>query len=318
MSWQFRLRRQWVFLRQLFWESFRQRFLVSFIASIAFGILIAVLNANFYDTKIWDGFYTFPDIENLFCEYTDMKRLIRQPVNTFTNFIYIINGMYFWSKGMEDIRRKRAYNLITANHFYSFVASIICFYVFACSTFFHSSLIEFASDMDFSSVYSISLFPLMYFTHRVWLSSRGLKSNVKHWNERLILVIVFTAMYLVLTFIVPMKYAHQIVATFILLLFALGYYLERKERGQANNKYLFGTLITIFLALVFFKMDFAKIMCDPHFIIHPHSLWHLLNGISILYLYMYIRSEGYKPEYDDLRSNLKWLANEKVKSKMKG
>ncbi len=313
MSWHYRLRRQLVFIRQLFWESFRQRFLVSFIATIAFGILIAVLNSFFYDTKIWDSFVTDKDIENMFCEFTDMKRLIRQPINTFTNFIYIVNGMFFWSKGMEDIKKKRAYNLITANHFYSFTVSIICFYVFASSTFFHSSLTEFASDMDFSSVYSITLFPLMYFTHRVSLSARGLKSNVKYWYERLALVIVFFSLYLVLTFLIPMKYAHQIVASFIVILFSLGYYIERKEKGHANKKYLWGTLITIVLALIFFKFDFAKIMCEPHFIIHPHSLWHIFNGLSIFYLYLYIRSEGYKPEYDDMRTNLHLIAEEKVK-----
>ncbi len=311
MHWKFKLRRHFVFLRQLFWEAFREKMLISFVATCVFATLIVMLNNFFYDSHIWDGFYTETGIEDVFCEFTDMKRFVRQPINTFTNFIYLINGMYFFSKGLEDMKKKRSYNLITANHFYSFVLSFISFYVFATSSFFHSSLVEVASDMDFSGVYSISLFPLMYLSHRVLLTVRGKDTSKKYWTERLILIILFSSIYLLLTFVIPMHYVHPIVGTFILLIIGFGTYLEKKS-PNTNKDYLIATGISITMAVVFFEFDFKKIMCNPHILIYPHSLWHLFNGMSIFFFYLYIRSESYKPEHDNLRSNLKRLAHDKV------
>ena len=53
------------------------------------------------------------------------------------------------------------------------------------------------------AVYSLSLFPLMYFTHRVWLLSAGLPSNTKHTKSTTTVVTVFSILYLLLTFFLP-------------------------------------------------------------------------------------------------------------------
>ncbi len=308
MNWHFKLRRNLVFWRQLFFEAYRERILVSFVATIVFGTSISMLNTFFYDAHFWDGFSVEKGIDTLFCEFTDMKNLIRQPINTFTNFIYIFNAVFIFTKGLEDIKKKRSYNLITANHFYSFVLAFIMLYVFATSTFFHSSLTDFASDMDFSGVYSITLFPLMYFSHRALLIYRGKPTNVKHWNERLIMISLFTALYSFMTFVVPLGFVHNGVLISILLMIVLIVYTEKKSALRSDNRYIIGTGITIFIAMVFFKLDFAKILCNPYSYINPHSLWHLFNGVSMFLIYLYIRSEGYKPEYDDLRNNLRLKA----------
>ncbi len=318
MNLRFRIRRHFVFLRQLFWEAFREKFLVALVITVLFGLLISILNHFFYDTSVWYSFIIEPDIENVFCETPDMKNLIRQPFNTFTNFIYLINGLFFFSKGIEDIKKNRNYNLITANRFYSFTLAAIMFYIFLCSSFFHASLVEVASNMDYSSVYSIALFPLMYFTHRVSLVVRGLPSNVKHKRERLILIIVFSVIYILLTFVIPMDVVHPIVGSFIALMIIFGIYLELKSRGKTNKRHLFGSLITLIIAIVFFEFDFAKIMCAPDFFIFPHNFWHLFNGVSMFFLYLYIRSESYQPEYDKLRLDLRDRAHQFVERKYIG
>ena len=308
MHWRYRLKKRFVFLRQLFVEAYRERFIVSVVALSVFATSIAILNNYFYDTGVWSGYNIEPDIENWFCEFTDMKRVVRQPINTFTNFIYLIFGMYFISKGFGDIKRKRTFNLITANHFYSFVLAAISFYVFVCSSFFHSSLVKVASNLDFSAVYSITLFPLMYLSHRFLLFIRNKPSNVKHWNERLLMIIIFTTIYIILTFIVPLTYVHEFVGIFILLIFSFGYYLEKKDSNQTNKNYLLLSVLSIIIAIVFFEFDIKKIWCHPHSWINPHSLWHLFNGTSLMFFYMYIRSERYDYEKDNLRKRV----NDKV------
>ncbi len=317
MHWRYRVRRQLVFLRHLFWEAYRERILLSLVSTIVFGSLISIANKVFYGSHFWDKFPHEADISVWFCEYTDMERLVRQPINTFTNFIYLIMGFFFLSKGLEDIKKKRQYNLITANHFYSFVLAIISFYTFSCSTLFHASLVSFASNMDFSAVYSITLFPLMYFTHRVTLALRGKPSNVKHWNERLMMIVIFGAAYVLLTFVISLHYVHPIVAAIIIAVLTFGFYLEKRDPGQTNKDYLIGTSVTIVLAVIFFEFDIKKIWCDPNGVINPHSLWHLFNGASIFFFYLYIRSERYNHEMDALRTTIRTHVHAKLERRQK-
>ncbi|MFT5070400.1 MAG: hypothetical protein ACI8V8_000359 [Chitinophagales bacterium] len=288
-----------VYLRTIIWQFYSDKIYYAVGASVVFGLVIYMLNHFLYPSNFWFSFTTNTGVDTWFCERTDMLKIVRQPINTFTNFGYLVNAIFFLGKGISDSKKHRAFNLITANPFYSWVLGFVSLYTFACSTFFHSSLIEFASNLDFSAVYSISLFPLMYFTHRFILLLRGKPSNVKHPKETTWLVIAFTLVYLILTFAVPMNYVHPIVVGFIVSTGILGYILERKDPNKTVKAYLLFMVIFITAAMVFFKMDIAKIGCNPDSFIQPHSLWHILNGFAVFYFYMYIRSENYIPEKDD-------------------
>jgi hypothetical protein len=312
MGWGFRLRRHLVFLRHLFWEAYRERILLSIVATILFATGISILNKIFYGHVIWERFYTESDINTFFCEYTDMSKLIRQPVNTFTNFVYFVIAIFCFSKGLEDIRKKRAYNLITANRFYSFTLAAIAIYTFMGSTLFHASLIEFFSKMDFSAVYSITLFPAMYFTHRVLLTVLGKPTNIRRARERLFLIVIFSIIYIILTFNLDMDVVHPAVAGIILLIITAGIYLERKNPGQTNKDYLIACIVSIVLAGILFELDIRKLFCNDLGRISPHSLWHIFNGTAVFFFYLYIRSEGYDESYDHLRLKLMENAHRRV------
>jgi hypothetical protein len=277
MSVGFRLRRHLVFLRHLFWEAYRERILVSIVATIVFATLISILNKIFYGHVIWERFYTESDAGTFFCEYTDMNKLIRQPVNTVTNFVYFVIAIYCFSKGMEDIKKDRAYNLITANRFYSFTLAAVMLYTFIGSTLFHSSLIEFFSKMD---------------------------TNIRRSKERFFLIGIFSLIYLILSFNLDMSVVHPAVASIIVLIILTGVYLERKRPGQTNKNYLIACIVSILLAGLFFELDIKKIFCSDMGRISPHSLWHIFNGLSIFFFYLYIRSENYDASQDKLRLKL--------------
>jgi hypothetical protein len=169
-------------------------------------------------------------------------------------------------------------------------------YIFSASVFFHSSLIHFASELDFSAVYSLSLFPLMYFTHRVWLLKLGLPSNTRHPKSTRTVIVVFTLAYLLLTFFLP-EHGHlrdYVVLSIIITLIAFGIIVERSDRGKTNHYYLLASVVSILFAVMWFSFDVYKVMCDSESVIQPHSLWHLFSGISAFYFYMYIRSEKNK------------------------
>lgn len=288
-----------VYLRTIIWQFYKDKIYYAFGASILFGLIIYMLNHFFYPSSFWFNFTAENNIETWFCEKTDMLKLVRQPINTFTNFGYLVNAIFFFSKGLSDVKKPHSFNLITANPFYSLVLAITSLYTFACSTFFHSSLIETASTLDFSAVYSISLFPLLYFSHRFILLKRNKPTNVKHPTETRWLVAIFTIIYLTLTFVVPMSYVHQVVLGFIIATGSLGYFLESKDPGKTNKAYLLFMVIFITIAIVFFKMDIEKIGCNPDSFLQPHSIWHIGNSLAVFYFYLYIRSENYEPKKDE-------------------
>ena len=139
----------------------------------------------------------------------------------------------------------------------------------------------------------------MYFSHRFILLLRKKPTNIKHPIETRILVLLFTFIYGMLTFVISMKYVHPIVVGFITSTALLGFILERKDPGKTVKAYLVFMAVFITAAMVFFKMDIAKIGCNPDSFIQPHSLWHILNSFAVFYFYLYIRSENYKPEKDE-------------------
>jgi hypothetical protein len=282
------------------------------VATVLFATLISMLNKIFYGHVIWNRFYTEADAGTFFCEYTDMNKLIRQPVNTVTNFVYFVIAIYCFSKGMEDIKKNRAYNLITANRFYSFTLAAIMLYTFIGSTLFHSSLIEFFSKMDFSAVYSITLFPAMYFTHRVILTVQGKPTNTRRSKERILMIAIFSTIYVILSFNLDMSVVHPAVASIIILIILTGIYLERVHPGHTNKDFLIACIISILLAGVFFELDIKKIFCSDMGRISPHSLWHIFNGLSIFFFYLYIRSENYDETQDEMRTRLMQKAHQRV------
>jgi hypothetical protein len=285
-------------MQAILWRHHKYKIIAASIATAFFALLIFSINQLFYNIGFWDHFLFKQGIEVWFCEKTDLKNLIRQPVNTFTNITYLVNAVFFTVKGIQDYRRREPYNLITANSFYSFTLGAVSLYTFIGSTFFHASLIMFASKIDFSAVYSVSLYPLMYFTHRIWLLLTKRDSKVKHLKGMLLLIAVFTLIYITLTSFVSLKYVHEFVLFFIILTAIFGVVLEKADRAKSNKLYLWLTIIFISIAIIFFKLDIEKILCNPDSFFQPHSIWHICNGCAVFYFYLYIRSEHYNSAHD--------------------
>jgi len=271
-----------------------RRFIAIVSSAILFGILIWVLNHILPYQNVWNRFYTEADIGTFFCEQTYMDKVVRQPMNTFSNFIYLLAAILILRRGWKDRTKKNRYNIISANPYYSLALGGILLYIFCASVFFHSSLIHFASEMDFSAVYSLSLFPMMYFTHRVWLLRIGVASNQRHPRSTRILIAVFTVAYLMLNFFLPPQIRDYAVLGIIITVILFGIIVEREDKGKTNHYYLTACAASILFAVMWFGFDVHKVFCNPESVIQPHSLWHFFSGVAVFYFYMYIRSEKNK------------------------
>lgn len=268
-----------------------RRSVVFITGTVLFGLAIWWLNSLPGLRNFWQGYVIDSDIGTFFCEYTDMSKIVRQPINTFSNIVYLLPGLAILRRGWKDQGRHDRYNLVSANPFYSITLGGILIYIFCASTFFHSSLIGFASKLDFSAVYSLSLFPLMYFSHRVWLLLIGVPSNVKHTKSTATVITIASALYILLTFFLPHGTENYTVLSIIVLIAVFGFVVETRDRGRTNHRYLLVSIGCIAMAVMWFAFDIYKVLCVPDSYIQPHSLWHLFAGISVFYFYMYIRSE---------------------------
>lgn len=287
-----------VYLRSVIWQFYSDKIYLSVVLAFFLALIIYILNTFFYPSEFWLNFTMQKGADIWFCEFTDLKKLIRQPINSFTNFWYLVNGIFFLSKGIGDYKRKKYFNLITANPFYSIALAVISFYTFSASFFYHSSLLIVAHHLDYSAVYSITLFPLMYFLHRIILLFRNKPTYIKHPTETYSMVISFTIIYLLITFFLPDAYTHAVILFLIALVFSCGFYLEKKQPNRTNKGFMYASITLIFVALVFFKLDPMKIGCDPDSFFQFHSMWHILNALAVFYLYLYFRSENYVPDKD--------------------
>lgn len=263
-------------------------------SSVVFALAIWWLNHQPGLQNFWQGYPTDSEIGTFFCEYTDMSKIVRQPVNTFSNLAYLLPGLAILWRGWKDQSKRTRYNIVSANPFYSIMLGGILLYIFVASTFFHSSLIGFASKLDFSAVYSLSLYPLMYFTHRVWLLSIGVPSNTRHTKSTTTVITAFTVLYVLLTFGMPEGMENYVVLGIIVFIALLGLIVEKYDSGRTNHLYLVTAIACIAFAVMWFGFDIYKILCIPDSYIQPHSLWHLFAGLSTFYFYMYIRSEKNK------------------------
>ena len=271
-----------------------RRFVVLLSTGILFGCGIWLLNQAPSLHGFWNRFYTEAEMGTFFCEKTIMDHFVRQPMNTFSNFIYWLTAVVILNRGWKDRTKRNRYNIISANPFYSFALGGIMLYIFCSSVFFHSSLIHFASELDFSAVYCLSLFPFMYFTHRLWLLRLGIPSNQRHPQSTRILTVVFTIAYFLLTFGTPNFNRNYVVLGIIILVVCFATAVERYDRGKTNHYYLVTCMLSIIFAAMWFGFDVHKVFCDPDGLVQPHSLWHLFSGIAAFYFYMYIRSEKNK------------------------
>ncbi|MBK7148271.1 MAG: hypothetical protein IPH78_05465 [Bacteroidetes bacterium] len=269
----------------------RRRIFLLIGTCLVFALTIFLLNEVLDIRNFWDGFYTEADIRTFFCERTLWDRLVRQPINTFSNFIYWMVAVALLRRGWKDQRIQKRYNLVSANPFYSITFGLIMFYIFCASTFFHSSLIHVASQLDFSAVYSLSLFPLMYYTHRVWLLLAGVDSHQRHPLSTRTVMFVFSMLYILLTFFLPEGAENYTVLGIIFVLILFGVVVEKKDPGRTNRRYLVVSSLSILIAVMWFAMDVYKVLCNPDSVLQPHSLWHFFAGVSSFYFYMYIRSE---------------------------
>lgn len=257
--------------------------------SFLFGITIWLLNRIPSLQHIWESFTFDKKIPASFCESIHMGNPVRQPVNTFSNIVYLITAIVILKNRQEE---KYKSNPRYLNTVYSFLFGVLLLYVFGASTFYHASLTNVAHKFDYSAVFAFSLFPVIFFLHRWWLSRNSkIPAAIKN-KSTAIFISSFLSINLSLSIVLPKGKESIAVLIIILLFLGLAFAIIKTEPENFGRHYLILSTISILIALLWFEFDKNKILCKPNSYFQPHSLWNLFVGLSAFWFYLFIQNQN--------------------------
>lgn len=258
--------------------------------TVLFGLSIWWLNKNPALQGLWNNFIIDKRVPASFCEQIHINSPVRQPVNTFSNIVYLLTAVIILS-GVWKSRHANPKGHLSGGNIFSVLFSIVLLYVFLASTFYHASLIGPAHTLDYSAVFSFSLFPVMFFLYQWWLIRKKILLYKERRKSQIRFLLLFSAANIGLALLTP-KGKEQMVALLLVLFFLVSAAITviiEKHRHGAN--YLIYAIISVIAAAVCFEVDKYKIACNPKSIFQPHSLWNTFIGLSAFWFYLYMRSE---------------------------
>lgn len=201
-----------------------------------------------------------------FCE----ERLcawVAEPANTWSNIGYLIAGLMVASSA----KRKTGSPI----HFFSLAA----IYLFIGSSLFHATGTFWGEVLDVSAMFLLSL--------------AALSINLKRffeWQMRtayLAFLLSFAASVVLLLIIKPIGIPLFALQVNLALILEIRLWMRDRSRNNDFRNLRIG-LGFFALAFFFWSLDISGIVCLPtNHIFTGHSAWHLLNSITIYYLYMH-------------------------------
>jgi hypothetical protein len=263
---------------------------ILFFVVLVFGLSIWWLNQNSALQGLWNNFIMDKRVPASFCEQLHLSNPVRQPVNTFSNIIYLVIAIIILSTTRKSQHLNEEEQL-TKNSIFSILFAFVLLYVFTASTFYHASLIELAHKLDYSAVFSFSLFPVMFFSYQWWLMKKKILSNKERRKSGIRFLLIFFGANLGLALLTP-KGKEQIVAMLLVLLFLTSAIITAiAEKHKPGSNYLIYSILAVVLAAVWFEFDKNKIACNPKSFFQPHSLWNVFIGVSAFWFYLYMRMQ---------------------------
>ena len=263
------------------------------IVSSVFAFIIWLFNQQSSLNDVWNNYDTDKHELISFCEKTEWSKVVRQPVNTFSNIVYFITAIIILKNTLTEKRCNITGNSLLAYTGYKMLLGIVLLYVFCVSTSYHASLITLALRLDYSGVYLISLFPLMYFSPR-WSESRMARWRLKQPAFTRILFSIFIILWFLLSIFIPSGNLGILTVVIIIVAVTVAFIIDKANHNKANLQYLILSIISVIIAALCFGIDKYEILCNPESYLQPHALWNLFIGIAALYFYYYMCSENKK------------------------
>ncbi len=272
--------------------------LIDYILPIIIFVLFTTLSIIFFkiygDQAIWSSMKEAGGNAFHFCEHNNMGSGLVQTANTWSNLGFLFVGLFLLFMGIKDARFKndenRA-NLLLKYPMFSIIMGISILYLFIGSFFYHASVTFFFQKIDQTGMYAILLSFMGYNIFRIWpLMNTRKRGEVS--SHKLILFIFIAINVLFFTYL--WKIDVNILFTslaFSFIAFTI-VYNRKNPTVKLSKKLLHFSLVIYLLSMSFWILDRKAVLCDPTSIFQGHALWHILNAVVLLLIYMHYRAEN--------------------------
>lgn len=288
---------------RLFPESFWNTQIVIAITLVAllFAFFIRWANGNEALWHLWDSYKVSSYSLASFCEKADLSKPVRQPINAFSNIVYLVVALLILKETARQIKNTAAGRKSNGSLFFQFLFGIILLYVFFTSVFYHASLTDMALKFDYSGVFLFALFPTFYLLHLQWRSFYSISTNRL---SKKTLPLFFVGYFIIASLMLLFAPAWLTgIITLIIILINCVLAVATKNliyTRYTHKKYLLTSIVCVFIAVMWFVFDKYKILCFPGSYFQPHSLWNLFIGLGAFCFYLYMREEADNTEYISL------------------
>jgi hypothetical protein len=222
-----------------------------------------------------------------FCE-AGYNGLIKQPVNTFSNLGFIIVGISIaWSQAKGRYAQNN--NIITRSTFFATFYASLSVLLGPGSMAMHATTTRVGGFLDMLSMYLIASFIFSFAVARLF-----------KWESK-----GFTTMFLLAlsSQLIAHNLPYEVPFVGFIGSFAFGVFLILSaiveifsfaiRKVEINIFYGIGSILAMCLAFFIWNLSLSDSpWCDPSSLIQGHGIWHILNAVSIYFLYRFYVSEN--------------------------
>lgn len=250
-------------------------------------ILAAILSLFFfYLALINTWFGTFANVGDMFCETTH-SGLIKQPANTWSNLAFTFGGVVcsiILFKGKFNNNKSPLVNNI-------YISTFFCvFFVFLgpASMAMHATMTYLGGFFDILSMFLIASF---FFSYSIF---RFFSFSFLYFLLSFVISLAICIIVEKMNFKVPIvEYSGSAIFALFLILGGLFEFLIVFYKKIPHQKiYAWLSLFSILISFVIW--NFSKTdapLCDPSCIVQGHAIWHILDALSLFFLFRYFVSQ---------------------------
>jgi hypothetical protein len=225
-------------------------------------------------------------VGNNFCEAA-RDGLVKQPSNTYSNFAFIIFGVFAaWQ--LYSGKFNNYVNSLTNSHFFSVFFCSIAVLLGPGSMAMHASEASLGGYFDMLSMYLIAALMFSYATQRIFNFS-----NIQFLLMFLFVLAVCHYFHFagfevpIIGFSGSASFAFFVVTAMIVELVN-----KLKNKPRISFKWAIACSVSFLTAFLIWTVGWSDHpWCNPDSLLQAHAIWHILCGLAIYFLFRYYVSE---------------------------
>jgi len=239
-------------------------------------VMIALTAIVFSRISVWETWQPATCLESgCFCEAVQGLNSVRQPVNTWSSFAFVIVGIWIVSGALLGVARS------PYTRFHAYGVGLSSIVIGLGSAFYHASLTFTGQFFDIFGMLLLTAFMLLYALQRL-----------RQWSnlQTVVIYIVFNAIVSVVQIVVP-ETRRYLFAAVLLVAIAVEIAYRRKLMPVIQTKWFNLGLALFAVAFAVWWLDNSGIVCSPTSFLQGHAVWHVIGAVAVLCLNRYYLSE---------------------------